>query len=432
MLMKTLYQKYLESTGITTDTRQIKDNMLFFALKGDNFNGNAFAKQALEKGAAYAIIDEVNYQENERYILVDDVLTCLQNLANYHRRQLSIPIIAITGTNGKTTTKELVSRVLATTFNIYYTQGNFNNHIGVPLTLLHIPTDAELAIIEMGANHIGEIAILCNIAEPTHGVITNIGKAHLEGFGSLEGVKQTKSELYRFLEKNKGTAFVNQNPKYLNELATGVSNIIKYGNRQHKNLDYSALFLEAEPYVKLIFSDSLGELVHVSTQLFGAYNFDNIITAIAIGLHFNVLPGKIKEALQEYKPSNNRSQIVKRGSQTFVLDAYNANPTSVRTAIDNFLVLNGDNKIVILGDMLELGPDSYEEHKHIAEYLATQNLKQVVLVGKEYQAVSQFIDALCFPSVKEAKIWFKQQQFNAKSYFLIKGSRGIRLEQLLN
>ena len=331
--LQQLYKIYLQHPNVITDSRKIETGCLFFALKGENFNGNKFAAQAIEKGAAYAIIDEADFQQGEQYILVEDVLTTLQKLARHHRQQFAIPVIAITGSNGKTTTKELISAVLSSHYQAHFTKGNFNNHIGVPLTLLAMPLDTEVAIIEMGANHKNEIGFLCKIARPTHGLITNIGSAHLEGFGSLEGVKQAKSELYGYLANHKGVAFINQDEPFLGELAEGIKWKIFYkkGEKPFSDrLPFEVQLIIDTPFVKAAFASHRGEYVRVDSQLIGAYNFNNIMTAVVLGTYFKVPGKKVKAAIEKYVSVNNRSQLLSIGTNTFILDAYNANPTSMK------------------------------------------------------------------------------------------------------
>jgi UDP-N-acetylmuramoyl-tripeptide--D-alanyl-D-alanine ligase len=424
-----LYNIYLQHQKVITDSRQIERGCIFFALKGDRFNGNKYAAAALEQGASYAIIDEVDYQVNANCILVHDVLETLQALANYHRLQLDIPVIGITGSNGKTTTKELVSHVLATEYKTASTKGNFNNHIGVPLTLLAIPTDTAIAVVEMGANHQGEIGFLSEIAEPTHGIINNIGKAHLEGFGGIEGIKKGKSELYAFLAAHEGTALINTDLPFLKELADqrNVKNRIEYS--QQKGQDYTIELLSVEPFVQFNIKEK-DEIIKVQSHLIGAYNFDNILSAIAIGKYFKISNQQIKTAIEGYIPQNNRSQIVKKETNTFILDAYNANPTSTKHAVEHFSTIQNKEKIVILGDMLELGDYSVIEHQTMANLVTTLSFSQVILVGPEYAKAANSIDCLYFENVQLLKEWFSTKVFN-DTYFLIKGSRGIRLELLL-
>ena len=409
----------------------IRDSCLFFALKGDNFDGNQYAQKAIAEGAAYALIDDANYQDGNQFILVEDVLTTLQQLATYHRQQFDIPLLAITGSNGKTTTKELISAVMSTRYPTHSTKGNFNNHIGVPLTLLAMPIDTEVAIIEMGANHIGEIEFLCNIAKPTHGIITNVGQAHLEGFGSFEGVQLAKGELYRFLETNRGIAFVNADEDYLLEMA-GWS-IPKIFYQRSIDLDLSnpgfeTQLLEQTPLLNVGFLGEKGDLIRAHSQLIGQYNFNNIMTAIAIGKYFKVPTQNIKEAIESYTPNNNRSQIKKIGTNTFLMDAYNANPSSMNTALESFQTYQAMNKVAILGDMLELGVYSMEAHRDILFKAKRLGIK-VVTVGAEFQKVAT-APILNFSDTTSLKNWFEEQRFE-DTMFLLKGSRGIGLERLL-
>lgn len=434
MSIENLYKLFLDHPKVITDSRKIEPACLFFALKGGNFNGNQFASDALTKGAAYAIIDEEAYQYGEKTILVKDVLTTLQELANYHRKQFDIPVIGITGSNGKTTTKELVSVVLNSHYPTHFTKGNFNNHIGVPLTLLEMPLSTEVAIIEMGANHIGEIDFLCQIAAPTHGLITNIGSAHLEGFGSLEGVKQAKSELYRYLETYNGLAFVNLDEAYLSDLVKGVKFLLPYLRSEEpnpQNKPYETKFIEANPFVKVAFLSEDKALVEVQSQLIGDYNFNNIMTAISIGKYFKVPAQKIKQAIEAYTPKNNRSQVLKKEGNTFILDAYNANPTSMRGALDNLHQMPASSKIAILGDMLELGDYSREEHLAILEYASNYDFEKIALVGKEFKKIIPPKGVLQFENTSNLKEWFDSEGFVGQ-LILIKGSRGIGLEKLLD
>jgi len=431
--IKTLYELYKKHPKVITDSRKIEEGCLFFALKGDNFNGNKYAKEAIEKGAVYAIIDEVEYEKGDQYLLVDDVLSTLQELANYHRRQLMIPILAITGSNGKTTTKELIATILTSQYHCHFTKGNFNNHIGVPLTLLEISPEAEIAVVEMGANHVGEIELLCKIAEPTHGVITNIGKAHLEGFGGLDGVKKAKSELYDFLRNTNGVAFINMNELYLTDLSDGITRRVFYMKSDKPNplkAPFETSLFQTHPFVKVGFLNKNQNQIMIQSQLLGGYNFNNIMTAISIGRYFRVPPQKIKEAIENYIPSNNRSQLVKRATNTFILDAYNANPTSLKNALENFDKIKSDQKIVILGDMLELGKYSSNEHEKIVEQCKTMQLDDIILVGQEFSKIKDKAIRK-FKTVQALKLWFDKQEFN-ENYFLIKGSRGIKLEKILS
>lgn len=432
MSIEELYQIYQQHPSVSTDSRKITDACLFFALKGDNFNGNQYAKQAIEQGASYAIIDESSYAEGHRYIVVEDVLTTLQQLAHYHRRQFEIPVIAITGTNGKTTTKELISAVMASHYPTHFTKGNFNNHIGVPLTLLAMPEQTEVAIIEMGANHIGEIDFLCKIAAPTHGIITNVGKAHLEGFGSVEGVMQAKGELFRYLEQHRGVAFLNTDEDHLLEMSGWSLPKIFYHRSKElnpKHPGFEGQLINSDPFLTVGFLNKKGEVLPIKSQLMGLYNFDNIMTAIAIGKYFKVPPQKIQKSIESYTPSNNRSQLKKIGSNTFLLDAYNANPSSMEKALESFAANSAKKKIAILGDMLELGPYSISAHRDIL--FTANNLKiEVITVGKEFLKVAN-PKTLTFINIEALKKWFEEQNFQ-NTFFLLKGSRGMRLERLLD
>lgn len=424
-----LYEHYLQHPVVVTDSRKIVKGCLYFALKGERFNGNHYANEAIEKGAALAIIDEVAYQKNEQYFLVKDVLVTLQQLATYHRDQFQIPVIAITGSNGKTTTKELVSTVLASHYRTHFTSGNFNNHIGVPLTLLAMPASTEVAIIEMGANHVGEIAFLCNIAKPTHGLITNIGKAHLEGFGGIEGVKKGKSELYKHLAAHNGVAFINQEEAFLEDLSENIKWKIFYKRgttpTSHR-IPFEIQLLQETPFIQAVFTTDDAPIT-INSHLIGLYNFNNIMTASVLGIYFKVPSRKIKKAIEAYVPTNNRSQLVKKGTNTFILDAYNANPSSMQNALLHFKELKAKHKIAILGAMKELGDYSTAEHQSIIQFAKACDLDQIILVGKEYEQSEE----TGFQSVDELKDWFITQNFE-QTHFLIKGSRSIGLEQLLN
>ena len=415
MRIAELYKIYQEHPIICTDTRKISKGCLFFALKGENFDANTFAEQAINEGAAYAIIDNVKLKLSDQFILVDDVLETLQQLANYHRKQFTIPFIGITGSNGKTTTKELINAVLSKKYKTVATQGNLNNHIGVPLTILSIPTNCEIAIIEMGANHIGEIEQLCKIAEPTFGLITNIGTAHIEGFGSKEGVIKAKSELYTYIKKINGTVFINGDDELLGSLAQEISSIKYFKD----NISY----IQSNPFLSFTWKQ-----MKIETQLYGEYNIPNILAAIKIGAYFNIEKTAIKTALENYVSTNNRSQVVKLGNHTLYLDAYNANPTSMNAAIDAFSTLNAPNKFLILGDMLELGHVSQEEHQKIVDKIHNLTLK-ALLVGNEFQQIQNKHHLTSVKNTDEAILWLANQLDNVDS-ILIKGSRGIRLEKV--
>jgi UDP-N-acetylmuramoyl-tripeptide--D-alanyl-D-alanine ligase len=433
-----LYKFFQKHPSVTTDTRRITEGSIFFALKGDTFDGNTFAERALELGAAFAVIDNPEYQKNERLLLVKDVLTVLQDLARHHRRQFDIPFIAITGSNGKTTTKELVAAVMNTRYSTLFTKGNFNNHIGVPLTLLQVTEDHEAAIIEMGANHQGEIDLLCSIAEPTHGLITNIGKAHLEGFGGIEGVKQGKSEMYRWLAAHNGTVFINEDEAFLSGLAP--LNVRKIGYRQSNNPvkqtpQYEARLDGVDPFLNLSILNEMGELLPIHTQIVGIYNFNNILTAVAVGKYFKVPAAKIQKAIADFLPEMNRSQVVKYGEATLILDAYNANPSSMRQALLNLAAMPQAKKVAIIGDMRELGDESAAEHSEILALAKSLNFNQLITVGNDFghaQTASKgvYTEGAHFSTNFEAKDFFKTQTFDKDTCILIKGSRGMKLEVL--
>nr|WP_294994980.1 UDP-N-acetylmuramoyl-tripeptide--D-alanyl-D-alanine ligase [uncultured Sediminibacterium sp.] len=424
MKPEALYKLYQQHPSVQTDTRKLKEGDIFFALKGPNFNGNLFAKQALEAGAAYAVIDEAVEGMDDRFILVDDVLSSLQEMAGYHRQQFSIPFIAITGSNGKTTTKELVYTVLASHFKTYTTQGNLNNHIGVPLTILSIPVDAEMAVIEMGANHQKEIAGYCVYTDPTHGIITNCGKAHLEGFGGIEGVRKGKGELYDYIRSHNGTIFRFNDFDYLHEMSKGIEKVIGYGTHEGA---ITGEVMASEPFLEVSITKG-ASFTQVSTQLVGAYNVSNVLCAIAIGKTFGVPDEKIKDAIETYIPSNSRSQMVKKDGNHIILDAYNANPTSMRAAIENFAKLKAPSKVLMLGGMMELGEDSITEHQQIIDLINNYPWQNVVLVGGDFKNTTH--NHLFFTNSTEAANWFKQQNFSG-THFLIKGSRSMQMEKIL-
>lgn len=423
MNISELYKIYTQSYKVSIDTRKISKGSIFFALKGDNFNGNIFAEEALKKGASIAIVDEIKFKTNESIILVDDVLKTLQNLATYHRQQLKIPIIGLTGSNGKTTTKELISTVLSKKYITVSTMGNLNNHIGVPLTLLSMTPKTEIGVVEMGANHLNEIDFLCNITLPDYGYITNFGKAHLEGFGSLEGVIKGKTELYQHLKKRNKTIFVNANDQRQIDESRGI-NKITFGT---SDADTDITFIEANPFVILKFKSLL-----IKSKLIGAYNYCNIAAAISIGNFFKTTGKAIKEAIENYVPSNNRSQIIKQGNKTIILDAYNANPTSMQAALENLSNLSNHNNIAILGDMFELGTNAALEHQKIAEMVLGMNINRVYLIGENFNKSS-----VNSPRIKLYKTFddIKSDIHNLpldNSTILIKASRGMALERLLD
>ena len=426
MKLSALYQIFLDCQLVTTDSRNCPEGSLFIALKGESFNGNAFAGKALETGCAYAVIDESEYaiEGDQRYILVDDCLQTLQQLANYHRRQLGTRVIGITGTNGKTTTKELISAVLSQSHNILYTLGNLNNHIGVPSTLLRLKAEHDLAVIEMGANHPGEIKFLSEIVEPDCGIITNVGKAHLEGFGSFEGVIKTKGELYDFLRKKEGsTVFIHHDNAYLMNIAEGL-NLIPYGTED--DLYVNGRITGNSPYLTFEWKAGKdGKSYQVQTQLIGEYNFPNALAAITIGRFFGVEDAKINEALSGYTPQNNRSQLKKTDDNTLIIDAYNANPTSMMAALQNFRNMEVPHKMLILGDMRELGAESAAEHQKIADYLKECAFEKVWLVGDQFAAAEHSFQT--YPNVQEL------EADKPKGYtILIKGSNGIKLSSVVD
>lgn len=423
-MIEELYEKFKSSTGVTTDTRAVQKDNIFFALKGENFNGNKFAEQALQSGAKYAVIDEEAFKKDDRYILVEDVLTCLQNLASHHRDQFKIAVIGITGSNGKTTTKELMNAVLSTTFNTFATVGNFNNHIGVPLSLLSITAETKVAIIEMGANHMGEIASYCEWVKPTHGLITNIGNAHLEGFGSFENIITAKSELYDHIKANNKIIFYNEDDVLLKSLLEDYEYKISYGSEGE--VDTLVKMESAFPTVTVSCNEE-----QYRSNLFGEYNFTNISAALAVADYFDITPDMIRAALQNYIPKNNRSEIRQIDSNIIVLDAYNANPTSVKAAIKSFANLGVANKTIIIGDMFELGKDSQKLHQDTLNYIESYDFEQMLFVGKEFMKCASKKNAIFIENTDEAKTWFKNQKFD-QATILIKGSRGMKLETLLS
>ncbi|RPD46510.1 UDP-N-acetylmuramoyl-tripeptide--D-alanyl-D-alanine ligase [Paracnuella aquatica] len=419
-----LYSIYQQYPSVQTDTRKLRSGDLFFALKGPSFNGNAFAQQALNMGAAYAVIDEAEYSIEGKTILVPDVLLALQDLARYHRQQLPIPFLAITGSNGKTTTKELVHGVLSTTFTTYTTEGNLNNHIGVPLTILKIRSDAQMAVIEMGANHQKEIELYCTIAQPTHGLITNCGKAHLEGFGGVEGVRKGKGELFDYLRtRPDATAFVMQDYDYLKEMSGGIAHIITYGTNAANVVGTVA---QSDPFLAVAFTQGLQQ--EVNTQLVGGYNLPNVLAAAAVGLHFGVPSEQIKSAIELYTPTNSRSQLVQRGSNNIILDAYNANPSSMKLAVENLARAAGDHKILVLGAMAELGAESLDEHQQLVAEINKYAWQHVVLVGGDFLKLQHPYQS--FATAAEAGQWLQAQQ-PQQATLLIKGSRSTGMEKVL-
>jgi UDP-N-acetylmuramoyl-tripeptide--D-alanyl-D-alanine ligase len=429
MSVTQIYTIFCEKQSVSTDSRQITPGCIFFALKGPSFNGNEFASKALELGASFAVIDEEQYATDSRCILVDDVLKTLQQLATYHRHQLGIPVIGIVGSNGKTTTKELLAAVLQKKYNLLATPGNFNNHIGVPLTLLKLTAAHEIAVIEMGANHIGENAELCEIAAPDYGLITNIGKDHLEGFGSIEGVANASSELYAYLLKHGGTAFVNANDEWLMRMASRLSNKKTYAANypgHTSEADYEGELTAARPFIRFTMD---GFQKTFRSVLSGEYNFDNIMAAVAIGRYFGVAMEQIAAGLAGYEPKNNRSQILKKGNVTIYLDAYNANPSSMEVSLMNFAANDFPGKIAVLGDMYELGEFSDKEHQQMTMLATELGLEEVWLVGPSFAKHALIAGAKSFNDATEVKNYILQRDYSGKTFFL-KGSRGMKLETI--
>lgn len=424
MDIKTIHQYFLESSGVSTDSRNVPVKSIFFALKGDNFNGNMFAQEALDKGAFKVVIDEKKFHKDTgETILVENVLVTLQQLAYFHRNYLGLHIISLTGSNGKTTSKELINAVLSQKFKTVATKGNLNNHIGVPLTLLSMDSETEIGIVEMGANHLGEIKMLSEIAKPDFGYITNFGKAHLEGFGSLEGVIQGKTELYQFLKDHNKKIFVNANDSKQLENSKGIYRIT-FGD---SNADYVIKLLDGSNHLLVEYNGT-----EIQSNLVGVYNFANVSAAIAIGAYLNVSVNDIKQGIENYVPSNNRSQLMQRGSNTILLDAYNANPTSMMAALENFKQTKGDNKVIFLGDMFELGTDSEAEHQSIVNFLTENNFAKVFLTGNNfYKAKNSASHIKQFKTFDDLKEVIKTQELE-NATVLIKASRGMALERILD
>lgn len=424
MEISELYEKFLASGKVFTDTRQVIPGAIFFALKGEKFNANEFAAEALEKGASYAVVDEKKHAVNERCILVDNVLKTLQQLARHHRDQLSIPVVALTGSNGKTTSKELLNAVLSRKYKTHATKGNLNNHIGVPLTLLAIDKSVELAVVEMGANHVGEIELLCGIANPTHGFITNIGKAHIGTFGGFQNIIRAKSELYQHLINNEGTVFINSQNPVLANMARRFKSPIMY---PAKGDYYHCKFLGADPFVK--FRAENGD--EMQTNLIGAYNFENIASALCIGKFFGVDPKQANQAIADYVPGNMRSQVMKKGTNTIILDAYNANPSSMQAAIENIAAMNASNKVLILGDMFELEGETEKEHRELGNFIGERGFNQVFLCGKHFKAaLDELPQALHFESKGDLIARLRKEPVR-NATILVKASRGIGLEDVV-
>jgi UDP-N-acetylmuramoyl-tripeptide--D-alanyl-D-alanine ligase len=443
-----LYQLYLQHPVISTDTRKIIPGSLFFALKGDKFDANTFAQKAVEAGAAYAVIDNAEYATGEQFLLVDDVLATLQDLARHHRRQLNIPVIGLTGTNGKTTTKELINAVLSQKFKTLATQGNLNNHIGVPLTILTIDSSHQMAVIEMGANHQKEIALLCTIAQPTHGLITNVGKAHLEGFGGVEGVKKGKGELYDYLsepentedgntESNKVT-FINSDDKTLLEMqeSRDLKNVIYYGKNGRPDNLVSGKLLDNSPFLTFKWHDKKSSSYNVKSQLTGSYNLDNILAAACIGSFFGLNSDEISQGIEGYQPKNNRSQIMKTATNTLICDFYNANPSSMFVAIENMDKVQATHKVMILGDMFEMGSESAAEHTAVIQKAMGASVDERIFIGKDFCSQqtevenTNLINTTFYMTAEDAITGLKTNPIT-NSTILIKGSRGMALERLV-
>jgi len=419
-----LYRKFKACSSISTDTRKLSNDCMYFALKGENFDGNKFVTQAFEGGAKYCIIDDKKAAISANCILVEDTLFALQKLATYHRKEIGIPIIALTGSNGKTTTKELINAVLTSAYNVKATIGNLNNHIGVPLTLLSFKHDLDFGIVEMGANHQKEIEFLCGIVLPDFGLITNFGKAHLEGFGSIEGIIKGKTELYDFLREHNRIAFINtDDEKQITQIGE-YSKTITFG----KALDNDCIvrFEKANPFVTINYNDNV-----IDSQLIGDYNYNNIAVAVAIGKHFGVSTKRIKTAIENYKPDNNRSEIIEKGTINIILDAYNANPSSMLAALKNFKQLDVDNKFLFLGDMFELGDEAEKEHQSIVEYLKKNFKNNIFLIGENFFKAKTEANILKFSNFEDLKPMLKKIKLSDAN-LLIKGSRGMALERILD
>ncbi|MCQ6961167.1 UDP-N-acetylmuramoyl-tripeptide--D-alanyl-D-alanine ligase [Mucilaginibacter aquariorum] len=434
-----LYQLFLHHTVISTDTRKIAPDSLFFALKGDRFDANTFAQKAVEAGAAYAVIDNPEYALGEKFLLVDDVLTALQDLARHHRQQLNIPVIGLTGTNGKTTTKELINAVLSHRFKTLATQGNLNNHIGVPLTILTIDSSHQMAVIEMGANHQKEIALLCSIAQPTHGLITNVGKAHLEGFGGIEGVKKGKGELYDYLRQSESkVAFVNSDDATLLEMqkARDLKNVVYYGKNANPDNLVSGRLLDNSTFLTLKWNDRKSSSYNVKSQLTGSYNLDNILAAICIGCFFGLNCDEINQGIEGYQPKNNRSQIMQTATNTLICDFYNANPSSMFVAIENMDKVQATHKVMILGDMFEMGAESAVEHTSVIQKAMSAQVDERIFIGKDFSSQqsevqnTNLINTTFYLTAEDAIIGLKTNPIT-NATILIKGSRGMALERLV-
>ncbi len=427
--IEALYQLFLKHPNICTDTRAITQGCLFFALKGEKFDANLFAEKAIEQGAEFAIVDNLSVVKNEKYLLVNDVLTSLQNLAEHHRQHLYIPVVGLTGSNGKTTTKELIKAVLSQKFKTFATKGNLNNHIGVPLSLLAIGSDIEIAVIEMGANHQKEIEFLCRLARPTQGLITNVGMAHLEGFGSFEGVKKGKTELYAFLKKNNGTAFVNHDNAFLVEMCgqARLNKVVCYGTAVDNFI--SGKLLQSDPFISIIWAGE-NKTGKTKTNITGTYNFENILAAIAVGAYFGLSAKEINQGLANYMPCNNRSQLTQTTNNQVICDFYNANPSSMLEALKNLKALSAKTKVAIIGDMFELGAESKSQHQKIINQVKGLDFDDLILIGKYFYAFKDDSVGKFFETPVEAKNYLTKNTIK-NSLVLLKGSRGMALEQLL-
>lgn len=419
-----LYQVYLQHPFIKTDTRKIQTGDIFFALKGPNYNGNNFAKEALSAGASHVVVDEEINGSSDRIIKTANVLLTLQQLAKHHREQFNIPFIAITGSNGKTTTKELIHAVLSSACKTYTTEGNLNNHIGIPLTILKIKNDADITVIEMGANNPKEIEGYCKYVQPTHGLITNFGKAHLQGFGSIEGVRKAKGELFDYLKETQGAAFINADDEVMARMSEGIKNIITYGTIKGS---VKGRVLNSASFLEVVITGNV-TIDSLKTQLVGEYNLPNVLAAIAVGKYFGVPDEKIKTSIGNYTPSNSRSQLIRQGSNTIILDAYNANPSSMKAAIENFAKMEGENKVLMLGGMMELGKDSKVEHANILKIINEHKWHKVILVGDDFKDLKH--NHIMFNNSAEVREWFTNQTFK-NTLILIKGSRSIQMEKIL-
>ncbi|MBN2668801.1 MAG: UDP-N-acetylmuramoyl-tripeptide--D-alanyl-D-alanine ligase [Bacteroidales bacterium] len=433
MDISAIHSIFIKHPRVSTDSRNVLNNSIFFALTGGSFNGNLFAEQALNNGALYAVVDDESVAKDSRFILVDDVLTSLQALALYHRNLFDIPVIGITGTNGKTTTKELLFHVLSQKYNVLATQGNFNNHIGVPLTLLNINQSHEIAIVEMGANHPGEIYDLCKIANPNFGFVTNVGLAHLEGFKTFENIVSTKSGLYQYVDEHRGICFINSDNKELMDFNSNIEfNYFKVG--EHSNNTFSTLLKSVSPFLHLELVWPNEDVGNIDTQLVGSYNLSNIAAAAHIGRYFNLSKPEIQKGLSSYIPSNNRSQIIETTKNSIILDAYNANPTSLKAAIENFSLLSTQlNKVVIIGDMFELGQHSSVKHQEIVDYIINKidMFAKVIIVGDHFSKTLHPKQIESFLNVENFKQSLKANPIE-KAFVLVKGSRGMKMEQLLD